>query len=191
MYSLLYHYCSVITHKYWVAHYLFKIIFQLVGRAIVHDFSKFSWIETKGFSSVVRKLRNTSYHTPEYKDNLNKIRPAIDHHRKNNSHHPEFYTNEIDGMSALDLLEMICDWKAASKRHKDGDVWKSLDINQERFGYSDDVKKVLERIMVDIGCERKEIPEQNETRAMKLGRQAAQTRDDIMIKVAHRANEEK
>jgi hypothetical protein len=38
---------------------------------------------------------------------------------------------------------MICDWKASSERHEDGDVYKSIEINQDRFGYSDDLKLVL------------------------------------------------
>ena len=28
-------------------------------------------------------------------------------------------------------------------RHNDGDIMKSIEINQERFGYSDDLKQLL------------------------------------------------
>ena len=44
---------------------------------------------------------------------------------------------------SVQLLEMICDWKASSERHADGDILKSIEINQERFGYSDDLKNIL------------------------------------------------
>ena len=38
---------------------------------------------------------------------------------------------------------MICDWKASSERHENGDIYKSIEINQKRFGYSDDLKSIL------------------------------------------------
>jgi len=49
----------------------------------------------------------------------------------------------LHGMSLLDLLEMLCDWKAATLRHNDGDIRKSIEINQRRFGYSDELKQIL------------------------------------------------
>lgn len=47
------------------------------------------------------------------------------------------------GMSLLDLLEMLIDWKAASERHKTGDIRRSIELNQVRFGYSDELKRIL------------------------------------------------
>jgi hypothetical protein len=44
-------------------------------------------------------------------------------------------------MSEIDKLEMIADWKAAVTRHKDGDILKSIEINQKRFGYTDSDKE--------------------------------------------------
>ena len=38
-------------------------------------------------------------------------------------------------MTLLDMLEMLCDWRAASLRHADGDIYQSLVINRARFGY--------------------------------------------------------
>jgi len=32
------------------------------------------------------------------------------------------------------LLEMFCDWKAASERHNDGNIRKSIEHNADRFG---------------------------------------------------------
>ena len=49
----------------------------------------------------------------------------------------------IRGMNLLDLVEMICDWKAATMRHADGDILRSIEINQKRFGYSDELKQIL------------------------------------------------
>jgi hypothetical protein len=50
---------------------------------------------------------------------------------------------DIKVESLLDILEMLCDWKAAALRHNDGDIRRSIEINQERFGYSDDLKQIL------------------------------------------------
>jgi len=41
---------------------------------------------------------------------------------------------------------MMCDWRGASKRHKDGDIIKSLDINQKRYGFSNDEKEILRKL---------------------------------------------
>lgn len=49
----------------------------------------------------------------------------------------------LRGMSLLDVLEMLCDWKAATARHDDGDIRKSIEINQRRFCYSDELKQIL------------------------------------------------
>ena len=40
-------------------------------------------------------------------------------------------------------MEMFFDWKAASERHDDGDIMKSIAINQARFGYSDQVAEIM------------------------------------------------
>jgi hypothetical protein len=46
-------------------------------------------------------------------------------------------------MNLIDLVEMICDWKASSMRHENGDIKKSIEINQERFNYDDILKSIL------------------------------------------------
>ncbi len=74
---------------------------------------------------------------------LASIQPAIQKHYKRNSHHPEHYKNGFLDMTELDKLELIADWKSATKRHKNGNIYKSIEINQERFGYNDEDKKWL------------------------------------------------
>ena len=46
-------------------------------------------------------------------------------------------------MSLIDLLELICDWKASSMRQSDGDIKKSIKINKKRFNYDDTLKQIL------------------------------------------------
>jgi hypothetical protein len=49
----------------------------------------------------------------------------------------------LRGMNLIDLLEMLCDWKAAGERHANGDLLRSIEVNQKRFGYSDELKQIL------------------------------------------------
>ena len=91
-------------------------------------------------SEIYDSTKDTETHIAKVLDGL---KPALDIHYANNRHHPEHFEDGIRGMNLLDLLEMICDWKASSERHNDGDIFKSIEINQKRFGYSDDIKAVL------------------------------------------------
>lgn len=57
----------------------------------------------------------------------------------------------IGRMSLIALLEMLCDWKAASERHDTGDILRSLDINKERFGISDQLDSILRNTVAEMG----------------------------------------
>jgi len=46
---------------------------------------------------------------------------------------------EIKLLDLIDLIEMVCDWKASTLRHNDGNILTSIDKNQDRFGYSSDM----------------------------------------------------
>ena len=89
------------------------------------------------------KLKSSTYGSEEYKKFLEELKPALDNHYKENRHHPEHFENGIKGMTLVDLIEMLCDWCAAVERHSDGNILKSIEINQKRFGYSDELKQIL------------------------------------------------
>jgi hypothetical protein len=46
-------------------------------------------------------------------------------------------------MDLIDLLEMFCDWKAASERHANGNIYKSIKINKQRFNISDQLEQIF------------------------------------------------
>ena len=172
----------------------------LAVRGTVHDASKLQSPEKEAFDEVTPLLRDTTYGSEEYKANLRRIKPAIDHHQQNNRHHPEYYrwhcpickwqgSNEdheaapqgpndsgvrycprccrngmiyeselmlkpdlgINGMSLLDLLEMFCDWKAATERHADGDIKRSIEINRDRFNMSPQLAQILDNTRIELG----------------------------------------
>lgn len=56
------------------------------------------------------------------------------------------------GMNLLDLIEMMCDWKAAGLRHDNGDLFRSIEINQKRYGFSDELADILRNTAVWINA---------------------------------------
>lgn len=124
--------------------YLTKCIYELSARACNHDRDKVEDpTEKRLFDEYTPKLKDCTYGSDEYKSYLEGLKEGLSIHYKNNRHHPEHFENGIKEMNLIDLLEMICDWKAASERHADGDVYKSIELNQKRFGYSDELKSIL------------------------------------------------
>jgi hypothetical protein len=130
-------------HIQQVQNLLMVCIGDLQERLLVHDQSKLVSPEKEIFDEFTPKLATSTYGSDEYKSFLAGMKPALDHHYANNSHHPEYFAEGIRGMSLIDLLEMLCDWKAATMRHNDGNILRSIEINQQRFGYSDELKQIL------------------------------------------------
>jgi hypothetical protein len=160
---------------------LYGVRVRLRKRADVHDASKLEEPEKSGFDEVTGALGGLAYGSPEYKVQLEKLKPVLDHHYAHNSHHPEHYGKwvciicfkefprefnshcdmcgnghlvfepRISGMSLLDLVEMFCDWKAATERHADGSIVKSIQVNKERFRISDQLVSVLENTRKEMG----------------------------------------
>ncbi len=111
----------------------------------MHDMSKTLSPEKDGYDQYTPLLSTLEYGSQEYKDALVEMKSFIDHHYSHNSHHPEYYRDGINGMNLLDLLEMVCDWKAAGERHidKPGNIVKSIEINTERFKIDEQLKQIL------------------------------------------------
>lgn len=116
---------------------------ELAVRGTNHDRSKLDDEEFNTFVKFTPLLKTTTYGSDEYKAALKQMEPALKHHYKANRHHPEYFAEGIRGMNLIDLVEMFCDWYAATKRQKDGDIRKSIEIQQKRFGFSDELKQIL------------------------------------------------
>lgn len=116
---------------------------DLMRRLVIHDKSKLKSPEKEIFDEQTPRLKEVTYGSKEYDDIKNEMNVALKHHYSQNPHHPEHHWDGIKGMTLVDLCEMISDWKAATLRHDDGDIMKSIEINQERFGYSDELKQIL------------------------------------------------
>lgn len=134
---------KTMRHIETVRNYLGMVIKEFVDRSTRHDQTKLESPEVESFEEYTPKLRGLTYGSEEYRACLRGMKPAIDHHNAHNTHHPEHYPTGLDGMNLFDMLEMICDWKAATMRHADGDIYRSLEINRERFGMSEQTYNVL------------------------------------------------
>lgn len=115
----------------------------LVQRGINHDKTKFEEPEKSIFCKHTPELDKCEFGSEEYKKHLEKVKVAIEHHYKNNSHHPEHYENGIKDMNLLDIVEMFCDWYAVTQQLGKNSIEKSIEINKERFGYSDDLEAIF------------------------------------------------
>jgi len=119
----------------------YKIEFE--DRRLNHDKSKLVEPEKHEFDIWTPRLHEASVGSPMYDYFLKELKKALEHHYRYNRHHPEHFGNGINGMTIMDLSEMLCDWVASAERHDDGDIYMSIEILSKRFNYSDNMKKVL------------------------------------------------
>jgi hypothetical protein len=106
---------------------------EINRRGEVHDASKFDPIE-KGPLDEMQRLIDAEgpapFGTNEYRRRTALLGPMLEHHYKNNSHHPEHYSDGIAGMDLFDLVEMFFDWKAASERGQESAINLSYSIDK-------------------------------------------------------------
>lgn len=134
---------DTLKHSLRVGELLSQPINELVHRSVRHDRSKTEDPELAIFNEFTPKLRDTTYGSDEYKSYLEAMGEGLRHHYDHNPHHPEHYADGIAGMTLVDLLEMLADWRAATERHVDGSMVRSLDLQKERFGISDQLAEIL------------------------------------------------
>lgn len=137
--------CQVETIKHieTVRKYIKFVCDALIARAIKHDATKLESPEVEIFTEYTPKLAQSTYGSEEYNGFLREMNTALQHHYAANRHHPEHFTKGIDDMTLIDIIEMLCDWKAASLRQNDGNLLKSIEINAQRFGYDDQLKRIF------------------------------------------------
>ena len=145
---------KTMRHIETVRNHLNTVVREILSRAEDHDQSKLQPPEVEIFEVYTPKLRDCTYGSEEYKGYLKEMQVALDHHYYVNRHHPEYFMvgpehngpwvqSPLERMTLVDLVEMLCDWKAATLRHADGDIMQSVNQNQERFGYSDELRMIL------------------------------------------------
>jgi hypothetical protein len=134
---------DTVEHIDMVKFMLGEICGKLFVRATEHDASKLEPPEKPIFDEYTPKLKGSTYGSEEYKQHLAEMKVALDHHYAANGHHPDHFEGGINEMTLIDLIEMLCDWKAATLRHANGDMIKSININKDRFKMSTQLTDIL------------------------------------------------
>lgn len=133
-----------------VRFFLIQFAIKILTRAMVHDNSKLESPELDIFTVFTPQLRTLTYGSEDYQSTLKKMEKALDHHYSKNSHHPEHYSDGINGMNLVDIVEMICDWKASSMRHDDGNIRNSIDFNQKRFKIDQNLINIINNTLNEM-----------------------------------------
>ena len=140
---------TIYQHRDMVRICLKRISTDLDMRGLNHDLSKLSEDEFEGFSRINNIARKYPYGSKEYKESLKKERDTIDLHYSRNRHHPEHWS-DVRGMGYLDIIEMVCDWYAATNTYKQTELSTVLDKQFERFNFSDEQKWLIKEIWSDL-----------------------------------------
>lgn len=142
-------------HILTVQKYTQELVHVLERSVIEHDASKLCKPEAEAFAKANSGdfLSCVTYGSPEYREQIKKLLgPALQHHYENNRHHPEhFEAGGVDGMTLMDLMEMLADWKSATERHENGDIRRSIEINAKRFNLDPQVAAILLNTVDEMG----------------------------------------
>jgi hypothetical protein len=134
---------DTLFHSQRVAELMMQVIKEALDRTTCHDRSKTESPEVEIFDEFTSKLKTTTYGSEEYRQQLAAMGEGLRHHYAANRHHPEHFPNGVNGMTLVDLVEMLADWKAATERTADGSLSRSLDIQQARFELSNQLVTIL------------------------------------------------
>lgn len=134
---------ETLVHSQRVGELMIQVIKEALDRSQCHDRSKTLPPEVGVFDEFTPKLKTSTYGSDEYHGFLKAMGAGLEHHYASNRHHPEHFTNGVSDMTLVDLLEMLADWKAATERHDDGNLRRSLAIQRTRFGIEPQLQQVL------------------------------------------------
>lgn len=134
---------DTLVHSRRVGELMIQVVTEALKRSTCHDLSKTQPPEVQVFDEFTPKLRTSTYGSDEYRGYLDAMGAGLRHHYAVNRHHPEHFPNGVNDMTLVDLIEMLADWKAATERHDDGSLDRSLEIQRDRFGLSDQLASIL------------------------------------------------
>lgn len=133
---------DTLDHKTKIGTLMLDISRDIMQRALVHDNSKLlDPTECEGFSNY--DLSTVPFNSPEFNEMKKKMEPAIDHHVTTNRHHMEYHGCDVTNVTLVDLLEMLCDWRAAGMRRSDSSIERSIETMGDRYNLSEDLRKIL------------------------------------------------
>lgn len=142
---------DIIQHISEVAENLAEMRHDLERRGIAHDRSKLGEFEFDAFITTRPKFKKANYGSKEYQECVDAIKPAIDHHYEVNRHHTGFHASGFSDMNLLDILEMLADWRAASRRSPDLSFADSLPKAFEKYGIPENMQRHIVKTLEYLG----------------------------------------
>lgn len=142
---------ETVKHSRRVGELIGLYVRSLWERSLNHDVSKMEEPELSVFNEYTPKLKDSTYGSGEYKGFLVGMGAGLQHHYAVNRHHPEHFSNGVMGMTLVDVMEMLADWKAATERMDNGSLAKSLLIQKTRFELSDQLYAILVNTALSYG----------------------------------------
>ena len=134
---------DVIRHVSEVQENIEEMAHDLKVRSIKHDRSKFDDPEFSTFVRTRPEFKVANYGTPEYEAVIEKARVGVDHHYANNRHHTAHHPNGVKDMNLLDLLEMLADWRAASRRSPNLSFTDSLPRAFKKYRMDESLQRLI------------------------------------------------
>ena len=148
---------SIIAHRAHLASTMGQIRAMIDRRIDEHDLSKLNDDEFAGFARINRVAREHKFGSPEYAEAMQREKPTLDLHFSRNRHHAErpglmglkaeearglpddatyWEARNAANMTWLDIVEMVCDWRAAQLGYGDnGRTWaENVEKNLEFKG---------------------------------------------------------
>ncbi len=109
-----------------------------------HDMSKFDAPERTAYLWITWSYQNDKkFSFPDFIKN--QVEQGWLHHIQNNRHHPEAHQN-INKMSEIDIIEMVCDWTAIAQENyginSSCKEWAEQNIDQ-KWCFSSAMKKQI------------------------------------------------
>ena len=137
-------------HQQLVAERMVACAKHVLDRGMVHDASKLTEEERPYYEGPVWRLdhEGVEYGSSEYKELTALMGKGWQHHKLVNDHHPEFFLS-IQSMDLFSLLEMLCDWIAASKR-KGNSASKAMEFMTADYRVDPQLEAVLLNTLAQI-----------------------------------------
>ena len=130
---------------------------ELITRAGAHDRSKFEDVELGPLADMIKveeREGKVEFGTPEYAARTAMLDGMWRNHVAHNDHHPEHFDDGITGMNLLQIVEMLCDWQAASAQR---DPSKTMNITfcVEKYGIPPMLEQILRNTADAMGWKHK------------------------------------
>jgi len=142
------HHIRVFKHRAILGRFMLRVCLRLLKRAWRHDLSKYNPRECHDLVLARHKYAGVIPSSPEYIKSLELVTSSLDYHFQANSHHPEHFMlidnqffglgASVEGMPLLDVIEMLCDWKANSVSRSPGESFASIiRIQKEKYNITE------------------------------------------------------